>query len=146
MVQLPSNYDDGRLLIRVDPDSLFHYATVDVVNDAKVIADAVSAISQTWTNLQVGWAGTTAREAQDFSNQWNHAVDRLFGTKKDPASGALPKIAEAVAIAAMNYGQAEDAVTKTFRGFGDQNAPHSAPPPTRNHNQGPVTENAPAPP
>jgi uncharacterized protein YukE len=146
MVQMPSNYDDGGLLIRVDPDSVFRYATVDIMNEAKVMANAISTISQTWTNLQLGWVGTSAQEAQDFNNQWNQAIDRLFGTVKDPASGALPKIAEAVATAAVNYAEAEDAVTKTFRGFTDNQNPQSAPPPGRNQNQGPVTENAPAPP
>ena len=147
IVPAPSNYDDSGMLIRVDPDTLFGYATVDMVNEADVIANAISSIVEIWNGLKLGWVGTTAAEAQDFSNRWNHAVQLLFGTEKDPASGVLPKIAQAVAIASINYGEAEDTVMEMFKTLTDGlNAPPGTPgPPTRGQDQGPVTENAPRP-
>jgi hypothetical protein len=158
-VPAPSNYDDSGMMIRVDPDSLYRYAAVDMPNHADVIVGHLTNIVDTWTGLQLGWAGTTADEAQDFSNRWIHAVEQLFGTEADPTSGALPKIAMAVNLAAVNYGEAEDVIIRMFtslvagliigdvQGLGPQ-APHSIdPPPTRTPDpqSGPITESAPAP-
>jgi hypothetical protein len=158
-VPAPSNYDNSGMMIRVDPDSLYRYATVDMPNNADVIVGHLKNIVDTWNGLQLGWAGTTADEVQDFSKQWTQAVDQLFGTQADPTSGALPKIAIAVNLAAVNYGEAEDVIIKMFtslvaglivgdvQGLGP-NAPHSInSPPTRTPNplNGPITESSPPP-
>jgi uncharacterized protein YukE len=158
-VPAPSNYDDSGMMIRVDPDSLYRYATVDMPNQADVIGSHLNNIVDTWNGLQLGWAGTTAQEVQDFSNQWIQAIQQLFGTEADPATGALPKIAMAVNLAAVNYGEAEDVIIRMFTSLlsglivGDMqglgpNAPHSInPPPTRTPNPlyGPITESSPPP-
>jgi hypothetical protein len=65
----------------------------------------------------VGWVGTSASDAQDFSTQWTRAVNNLFGSTSDPTSGALPKVTDAVAQAAMNYGVAEDTITASLKGY-----------------------------
>jgi uncharacterized protein YukE len=155
----PSNYDDSGMMIRVDPDSLYRYATVDISNRAEALANSIENIVQVWNDLKLGWAGDTASEVQDFFDQWNHAVDRLFGTKDDAGSGALPRIADGVDLASVNYGEAEDVVIKNFAslvvgldiGFVQGLAPHVPhsiqPPPTRNPDptEGPITESTPAP-
>jgi len=113
-VSAPSNYDDAGLLIRVNADRIFQSAATDIPNQAQVIANAINNIVQIWNGLKLGWVGTTASEAQQFNDQWTNAVKQLFGTDSDPSSGALPRIADGVALAAINYGEAEDAVTKMF--------------------------------
>jgi uncharacterized protein YukE len=113
-VAAPSNYDDAGMLIRVDPNSLYQYATGDMMAHGQVIMDAINNIVQTWNNLQVSWVSNSASEAQDFFDRWNSAVTQLFGTNADANSGALPKIADGVDLASINYGEAEDTVTKMF--------------------------------
>ena len=143
----PSNYDSAGLFIRVDPNTLYSYATGDMVNEAKAVAGAIDSIVNIWNNLQLGWAGASAAEAQDFSKRWVQAVQQLFGTGDQPDSGAFPKLANAVATASVNYGEAEDTVQKMFQSLTDGlNAPPGTPgPPTRGQNQPPITENAPPP-
>lgn len=156
----PSNYDDSGMMIRVDPDTLFRYATVDIANHASVIVDALNNIAQVWEDLKVGWVGKTAEEAQHFNQRWNQALEQLFGTKDDASTGALSKIATGVALASVNYGEAEDVVVKMFvnmitsqlvgmvQGL-PPSQPHSiGPAPTRQPDTtlGPITENAPPPP
>ncbi len=147
-MQAPGNYDDTSMTIRVDPDSMYRLATVDMANHAQTISDAIHGIVQTWNGLKLGWAGTTASEVQDFNSKWTQAVSWLFGTKSHPKSGALPKIADGVDLASINYGVAEDTVVKNFFNLSNsvdigalaglsQPQPGS---PARNQGQGPVTE------
>jgi hypothetical protein len=151
-VSVPSNYDDSGISIRVDPNSLYQYATSDIVGHAKSLADSVSNIVQIWQNLKVGWVGASASDAQEFNSRWSQAVDKLFGSDSDPSSGALPKIADSVAQAAMNYGVAEDSITTSLQNYinglnaGGGGGSTVNSPPTRGGNQGPVGETAPAPP
>jgi hypothetical protein len=152
---VPSNYDDAGIMISVDPNTLYQYATSDIPNHIQNLAHSISKIVGVWNKLNndnVGWVGTSASEAQDWNSKWSGAVNGLFGSDSDPASGVLPKIAGAVAQAALNYGTAEDTITTNFQHYIDGlNTPAGGPdsvnsPPTRNGSQGPVSENAPAPP
>jgi hypothetical protein len=143
----PGNYDDAGILLRVDPDTLYSYATVDMTQESQVIVDAINNIVGIWNNLKLSWAGTTAEEAQDFSNRWNSAVEALFGTQDKPEDGAFPRLADAVDYASINYGVAEDAIVRMFQSLTNGlNSPPHGTPPTRDQNQGPITENAPPPP
>jgi hypothetical protein len=68
---------------------------------------------------KLGWVGTSAAEAQDFSDRINANVKQLFGTSDAPASGApgsgaLPKIATGVDMASVNVGETEDVVKRMF--------------------------------
>lgn len=143
----PSNYDDPSLLIQVNPNSLWSYATVDMVNEGQAIADAITAIVGIWNSLRLGWAGATADAVQAFSAKWAAAVEALFGTQADPNSGAFAMIANAVAQAAGNYAEAEDSNQKMFLKLSNSITSPSGtpPPPTRDQDQGPITETAPAP-
>jgi len=151
-VSVPSNYDDSGIMIRVDPNTLYQYATSDIPNHVQGLADSISNIVKIWNNLKVGWVGKSASDAHEFNTQWSQAIDRLFGSKSDAASGVLPKIGIAVAQASINYGVAEDTITTSLKDYvnglntpaGAGNAVNSAP--TRSGSQGPVSENAPAPP
>jgi hypothetical protein len=144
-VPAPSNYNDAGMQIRVDPDTLYGYATVDLPHHADVLVSSLNRIHDIWEGLALGWVGTSAAEAQDFSQRWNHAIEQLFGRHDDPKSGALPKIANAVGYASINYGEAEDVAVKMFQSLLDAlNAPPGTPtPPLRNQGEGPVTEQSP---
>jgi uncharacterized protein YukE len=144
-VPTPSNYNDAGMQIRVDPDALYGYATVDMKNQAEVLVGSLNRIRDIWQGLALGWVGTSAAEAHDFSDRWNHAIEQLFGTNDDLNSGALPKIATAVAIASINYGEAEDVVVKMFQSLLDalNASPGTPTPPVRHQDEGPVTEQSP---
>ena len=138
----PSNYNDIGMSIKVDPTAMYNYANTDVRNAADALAGSISRIGGIWEGLRLGWVGTTADEAQDFSDQWNAAVTGLLGTG-DGSTGALPKIGGAVVAASINYGDAEDTNQKMFQSLSSaMSAPPGAPqPPSRGQNEGPVTEN-----
>lgn len=65
-----------------------------------------------------------------------------------PRSGAFSRVAQAVALASVNYGEAEDGNKQMFQSLTTSlKAPAGdLPPPSRSEGQGPVTETAPAPP
>ncbi len=147
-VPIPNAYDIDpslSLLIDVDPDTLCHYATVDIVSNARQIGDHISAVVQIWNSLKLSWAGHTADEAHDFFNRWNADITKLFGTEDDPARGVINKITTGVEIASTNYGEAEDYVTSMFTKFTENidNPPHADPNPNRDLDDPPITENTP---
>lgn len=141
----PGNYNDFGIMLKVDPNTLFGYATADMPAEAESIAGSIGNIVNIWNDLKLGWAGTSADEAQDFSNRWNAAITKLFGTEDDPESGAFPKIARAVGYAAINFGETEDVVAKMFASLSEGLAapPGTPQPPTRDEHDGPVTESTP---
>ena len=150
----PSNYDNGAMEIHVDPDGLFDLAKpggpmAGAQND---LGTSVSNINNTWNNLKVGWVGATASEAQDFNNKWNTAITQLFGdpnqndkpTDISQVSGALPRVLYAIQSAGFNYGEAEDAVVKSFNNVSNNlNNPGPQAAPVRNDGDGPITEEGP---
>lgn len=146
-MQPPTNYDDAGLQISVDPDFLYRYATVDLPNSAKAVANFITAITGAWQNLQLGWAGDAAAEAQAEGSKWTTAVQLLFGTEADPQSGAFAQLATAVATASVNYGEAGYISVQMFYSLinGLNAPPGTPPPPARDANDAPVTETAPAP-
>ena len=146
-MQPPSNYDDTSLQILVDPDGMFARVS-DMQNEAQAVGDAITAIVGIWNDLKLAWVGSSASEAQQFNAAWTAAIQALFGTTADPDSGAFSKVAQAVAMASVNYGEAEDSNKQMFQGLTAslKAPPGSLPPPSRSESQGPVTETAPAPP
>jgi len=142
----PSNYDSTSLVIKVDPTALWSLSQSDLPNDADVVASAIGSIQTTWQGLALGWAGTTADEAQDFNTRWNAAIAALFGTQADPSSGVLSKIADAVGTASLNYAATESTVTTMFTSFSSSlnSSSGTQSPPARSNNDGPITENTPA--
>jgi hypothetical protein len=143
-VTAPGNYDSGELLINVDPDALFRYASVDIRGSSTSIVAHIYAIVQTWNSLKLGWMGNTADEVQDFNTRWSAGIEKLFGTEDKPEDGILSKVATAAGMAAINYGVAEDIVTKMFTSISNGiDNPASAGPRDSNRDldDGPITEN-----
>jgi hypothetical protein len=143
-VPAPTNYNDASLNINVDPDALWMYGATDLPAQLKAIGDLVGRVHDIWNGLQLGWAGTTADEAQDFADRWNGAVTVLFGTQADPQSSVLYRIAVAVQTASLNYATTEEEVSKMFLDFYDAlpGGGGTNQPPTRDQSQGPITESA----
>jgi hypothetical protein len=142
----PGNYNDAGTVFRIDPTAMFTYATVDLLAEAKAIGAAIENIFNIWQGLKLGWVGTTATEAQDFSDRMNATLKKMFGSDDDPTSGVLPKVATAIGKASINFGETEDVMKKMFDtlttdlgkpGNGD------SPPPRDVNDGGPVTEHTP---
>jgi hypothetical protein len=159
------NYDSAGVVIRVDPVEIYDRAvgsplrlqnqhllgkstSHDILSTAEFITTAVDEVHKIWEGLNLGWAGRTASEAQDFAHRWNLALERMFGSKEDSYKGALPRIAVAVAMAGMNFGSAEHSIHSMFTALTNSfdEPPGPATPPVRDHKEGPVTEVADAPP
>jgi hypothetical protein len=145
-VPAPSNYDSGELLIDVDPDAIFRYASVDIPGMATAIAAHIHDIVSTWNSLKLGWLGNTSDEVQDFNTRWSAAITKLFGTDDKPEDGILSKVATAAGMGAINYGVAEDAVHQMFTSISngiDNPSKDGSGGPGRDLDAGPITENTP---
>ena len=134
----PDNYNSRDLVIDVDPGHMWSVATVVLPDGARLIINSLNQINGIWAGLQVGWAGVTADEAQDFGHRWNTTMTYLFGSADEEDSGLLPKIAKGLGLAAINYGEAEDSVQKMFKGFSADGGGDGSD--QRNDDEGPVTE------
>jgi hypothetical protein len=139
---VPAYYGDPHIVVKVNPDHLFFMAESVMPEYALEVADSVNRIIDVWNGLKLGWVGGTADEAQAFNDAWSAAVSKLFGTQDDPTTGILHQIGRSVALASMNYGEAESVVTKMFRDMSNalgQSA--SGGDSSRNIDDGPITEN-----
>jgi len=120
---IPEQYDTAGAVIKVAPDNVFQSATVAIPGLGKEIADSVNRVVQIWNDLKLGWVGNTATEAHDFNDRWAADINKLFGSQADGAQGGTPgilnQLANGIAMAAMNYGQAEDTVTNMFNQTAD---------------------------
>jgi len=141
----PATYDDPGGVFQIDPTAMFGYATVDLPDEVKALVASIEHIFSIWQGLRLAWVGTSADDAQDFSDRMNTNLKQLFGTSDDAASGVLPKIAKCIGVASINFGVCEDTVMKMFDSLTNGlNAPASGnSPPHRGLNDGPITENTP---
>jgi hypothetical protein len=151
VVSVPSNYDDASITMSIDANSLYQTAITAMPNHAQNLADSVAKIVGIWNNLKAAWVGSTSDEAQDFNTQWSTAVNNLFGSQSDSKSGILPKIANAVAAASYNYGDAEDTIWNSMNayaaGLNAGSDPNAVQPPAGGtSSSGPVTVTTPGPP
>ena len=143
MAEKPKNYNNSTESINVDPDSLWHAGMVTLPDKSKQVGTTLSSIATTWNGLKLSWYGEGADTAAAFNTKWLKLIDRLFGPEKAdadvlPGEAILPKIGGAAATAASNFGNAEDAVVKTFAGF--VNAAPGQPGSGRDFTTGPITE------
>lgn len=115
-VTLSGGYDAARLAV----------TPVELVWAGNAVADCVAeilasldSIMKTVKDLDLGWAGATAQEAQDFGDQWYAAMVNLFGSSGQAADGVMNMLVFALLSAGNNYNAAEDAIVQMFSGFGD---------------------------
>jgi uncharacterized protein YukE len=113
-VTVPASYDN--VTLSVEPGPLMMAA--DAVQDAaNAVVDALNTINKTLNALQLGWDGTTAAEAQDFSNQWLAAMNGMFGTTSNPNSGVINQVITALLGAVGNASNGENTVVQMFAGL-----------------------------
>jgi uncharacterized protein YukE len=110
-VTVPAEYD--AVTMAVEPGAL-NFAADLIQASVNEIVSALNKIGDTLSNLALGWAGSSAAEAKDFSNQWMNAMTGLFGSKIDPKSGVMNQVNIALLTATGNYSSAESAITKMF--------------------------------
>ena len=111
---IPATYNSST--INVDPESLQDAAT-NVYNLVNDIATCLGSINTTLSNLTLSWAGQSASDAQTYNNEWNTAVQNLFGTQNDPDIGALSILTNGLNQAAANYSGVEDAIVNMYNSF-----------------------------
>jgi hypothetical protein len=131
MPRIKADYDAANLY--ADPDGIKGRADA-LLNLGKDVAESLENIEKTLSGLHLGWAGQTADEAKDFGDRWETVMKELFGSKDHPETGVLNAIVDGLLTARGNFANAEDALLKFFRDFGDQlgksdsSTPTSAPP------------------
>ena len=120
---VPAEYNAVSLII--SPTEIYD-AGLNVQTAAEDVINALKTINDTLDALQLGWDGTTAAEAKDFSDQWTAAMTNLFGddskgkgastttTTGTAGMGVLSQVIETLLTAGGNYGSAEGNVTSMF--------------------------------
>jgi uncharacterized protein YukE len=119
----PADYDDAT--ITVSPPVLKTAIQIIAGSDPSQsvggligdIIDQLNDIMTTLDGLQLSWVGSSASEANDFSNRWDAAMKQLFGTSNDPSSGVYSRLLDGLAGALTNYDNAEDYVVKLMTAF-----------------------------
>jgi uncharacterized protein YukE len=141
IVPAPSNYNDGNMVIRVDPNEMYMRAG-NMKYETLALAKTIETIHTTWKTMKKGWFGSAANEAENFANKWDATLKELFG--KGDNHGVLPKMVNMVIQASVNYGDTEDAVVKAFKSFTEAlHTPGGSGPPTRDNTpDAPIHEKA----
>jgi WXG100 family type VII secretion target len=116
---MPNTTDyDAVKNIHVEPDTLKTIADT-LTQHAQDVASSIGNITNTLTDLQLGWAGQSAQEAEDFDNRWVQVMTELFGTKNDPSKGVLNAIVDGLLTARAGFSTTEQALKGMFHNFTD---------------------------
>jgi uncharacterized protein YukE len=106
----------GASTIIVDPEMLLNFSK-QVLSLVDGIGSDISTLFTTLKGLQLGWAGQTADEAQDYFDRLDACMTVLYGKAGDQNSGQtslMGRIASGLDIAGNNYLAAEDAIVDLF--------------------------------
>ncbi|GAA2745992.1 hypothetical protein [Kitasatospora cinereorecta] len=140
----PATYAGGgaNATIQVDAELLLNFSK-QILVQLQSLSSSVSTIFATLKELELGWAGQTAEEAQEFFARLEACLDVLYGKPgdKDGFKGSiLGRVAQAMEVAGDNYLAAEDFVVDLFYFTGSQsdtniwNAHNGKNPPSGNPN------------
>ncbi|GAA1226426.1 hypothetical protein GCM10009665_16210 [Kitasatospora nipponensis] len=102
--------------ISVDPELLLALSK-QVLVQLQGIGSDITTIFTTLKELQLGWAGQTADEAQEFFERLEVCLTALYGAANDKngeQNSMLGRVAAALDIAGNNYLGAEDAIVDLF--------------------------------
>ncbi|MET7695302.1 WXG100 family type VII secretion target [Streptomyces sp. NPDC005483] len=130
---MPSTPDYDTATVSIDPQQVESVAK-RLAQLSGEVGDAIEAIADASFQLQLGWAGRTAAEAESFGDRWNTVMRELFGSKEEPEKGVLNVMAGVVEMVAVTFSQTEVKLEQSFRDFssalgsGDSSVPTSAPP------------------
>jgi uncharacterized protein YukE len=114
----PATYagSGSNAVISVDAELLVNFSKQ--VNAALgIIGDDLTTIFGTLNNLQLGWAGQSATEAQDFFDRLDACLTALYGKSGDTTSAdnsMLGRVSNALNIAGNNYLATEDWIISKF--------------------------------
>lgn len=143
---MSNNADYDTVSLSVEPDKLKTIAD-NLTADAKDVSASVLNIANTLSDLQLGWNGQSAQEADDFSKQWEAVMTELFGTDNDPSKGVLNAIVDGLLTARGGFSKTEQALVQMFSKFKEQlqaggsgDTPTSAPPSMNDTNMTAITE------
>jgi hypothetical protein len=146
MAGTTADYDSSNIYI--DPDGLKTKADA-LLGHAQNVVDSLTNITNTLTNLQLGWAGQTADEARDFGDRWEAVMGELFGSGDHPEDGVMNAIVDGLLVTRGDFSKAEHALEQMFTQFSNDLAsgggrgsgtPSSAPPSINDLNYTATTE------
>jgi uncharacterized protein YukE len=109
---IPEDY--SAVKIAVSPNELTEVNTwlLDVL---QVIANEINTVNATLNDLTLQWwTGSSSAAAQSYINQWNQAVNGVFGTQDDPTMGAFGCLAIGLGSASLNYAATEQWAQNAF--------------------------------
>jgi hypothetical protein len=112
MAKSLADYDSVQVFTVAPNDIVVHARIVE--GHATSIAGSLSNIVTTLQDLNLGWAGKTAEEANDFGNRWTAVGKELFGTHDHPEDGALNIVVDGMYIVAALFAGAEQGLKDFF--------------------------------
>jgi hypothetical protein len=116
MPEFHGSYDNAGHVITVDPTRM-HELYVEAKSEAEGLVFNIEDIVLAIRDLP--WVGDSEEVAADFNQRWATTMQAVFGSEDNPSEGALQRFLVGIALAARNYGLAEDAVTVAFNDFAD---------------------------
>ena len=111
-----ANYDDSS--IEVAP-AMIQLAAAVIGQNIQNIADALTQINNTLSDLALSWTGSSSALAAQYNDSWQSATTKVFGTQQDPGTGALNMLNNAVEQAVQVYTQTEENITSMFWKYAD---------------------------
>ena len=104
---------DAVALFGVYPQGIVEHAK-NIEKSVVAIGDSLGRIIATFEKLELGWAGKSAQEAEDFAKEWIAVGDELFGPKGKPEQGALNIVLTGVKTVAYLFAHTEHGIADFF--------------------------------
>jgi uncharacterized protein YukE len=142
----PATNDYDHSTLNIDPPAMVKSAE-QMNTIVGRVADTLKSMGDTVFGLKLGWAGQSSQEAEQFLNQWNSTMHKMFGTQDDPESGVLTAMAGGVQAAERGYSATELDIARSFMNFmaamqqpGSSGTPTSSPASITDPNASSVSE------
>jgi hypothetical protein len=104
---------DAVTLFGVNPQGIIEHAK-KIEESATVITESLGRIIATLDKLELGWAGKSAQEAEDFGNRWVAVGKELYGPPDNPQEGALNIVLNGVYTVAYLFAVTEHGIADFF--------------------------------
>lgn len=121
----PTDYDTAgeTSTLTINPYELWQNPHVFMAIQIAEIEESWGKIGKTWSDLRLGWTGSSAEEAEKFNDRLQDAQNEMFGlageTEDESKPGILRLLRYRAVQASSNYASADDGVLRLFNEFTD---------------------------
>lgn len=114
-----TTYSSGDADLQMDLTGVWAIGKNTIPGYVDELVDALDRITNALESIELNWAGSSQREAQDINDRWQACARSLFGTKQQPEVGVLNRIAGGLQGAALNMSVAESQIVDLWQKYID---------------------------